>query len=421
VARPGVVNYQVGSALHENVFATNFGNLYLKYYDGTAWHSSLNLGNPGALLFGSPAAINYVAPYENVFVEDGNHNLDYAWTANGTTWTWVKLGNPGTKLVSNPAVANYQVGSALHENVFAIDQNGNLDLESWNGSKWQSWANLGNPGASLFTGHDPAVVNYGTYENVFVTDVQGNLDYAWSPDGKTWNWSKLGNPGVKVFGDPAAINYQGPYENVFVEQENASADLAYDYWNGTKWTWVKLGNPGVPLLGAPTAINYPVGGVLHENVFVNDQNHNLDLAYWDGASWHWSGMGNNGVPLFGDPAAINYAVGGVLHENVFVIDHNYNLDIRYWDGAAWHWGGFGTVGSSPVSSISSSGQGSAAPQSQTAVAGAETGAVLSLSKIQNTDDLFFAAQASQEELLQSLGLPGATELDLLAADLLSRI
>src|SRR5260370_41580410 len=107
------------------------------------------MGSPGSGLLGSPAAINYVVPYENVFVEDGNHNLDYAWTANGTTWTWVKLGNPGAKLVSNPAAANYQVGSVLHENEFAIDQNGNLDLESWDGSKWQTRVNLRNPRVSL--------------------------------------------------------------------------------------------------------------------------------------------------------------------------------------------------------------------------------------------------------------------------------
>jgi hypothetical protein len=424
VARSGVVNYQVGSALHENVFTTNYGNLYLKYFDGTSWHSASNLGNPGAVLFGSPTAINYAAPYENVFVEDGNYNLDYAWTPNGTSWTWVKLGNPGAKLASNPAVANYQVGKALYENVFAIDQNGNLDLKFWDGSKWQNWVNLGNPGVSLLTGHDPSVINYGNFEDVFVTDVQGNLNYAWSPDGKTWgNWTKLGNPGVKVFGDPAAINYQAPYANVFVEEQDANADLAYIYWNGAQWNWVKLGNPGVPLLGAPAAINYPVGSVLHENVFVGDQNRNLDAVYWDGTSWHWTTTGNAGVPLFGDPAVNNITVGGVLHEHVLVVDQNYDLDLFFYTGVKWYWESLGTVGTTPTASaaISSSANGPAVQESQTgalpAADGPQTGAPLAISQTQNTDDLFFAAQASKEEL----GLPGATELDRLAEVLLSRV
>ena len=166
---------------------------------------------------------------------------------------------------SNPAVATFQVGSALHTNVYAIDQLCNLNLKSWNGSAWQNWVSLGNPGIQLNQNDSPAVINYKNYENVFATDIRGNLDYAYTSD-------------------------------------------------GTHFTWVNLVNDGVPAYGEPTVINYSVGSVLHENVYLTDSNGNLATAYWDGSSWYWANLSNLGVPLVGTPAAINVTVGGVQHK-----------------------------------------------------------------------------------------------------------
>jgi hypothetical protein len=404
--RPGVINYQVGSALHENVFVTIGNNLHLKYYDGTLWHTPVNLGNPGVgLPNGAPAPIN-LGTNENVFVTDAANNLDYAWTSNGTTWNWANnLGNPGLAIESNPTVANYQVGTAVHENVFVVDAHGNLDLKAWDGSKWLTWVNLGSPGSQLSQFADPVVINYGTYENVFATDITGNVDYAWTANGTTWHWVNLGNPGVGVYSTPAAINFLWPYEDVFVRDGNGNLDNVY--WNGTSWNWSYLGNAGLPLQGDPAVINYQAGSVLHQNAFVQDVSNNMNLAYWDGAAWHWTNLGNPGGGIgLGDPSVINYQVGSIVHENVFMF--NGDLRLLYWNGGAWQWTDFGAVTpNTPVIQAS---------PTRTVLSGAaaEAGALRpSPSQASTARDLFFAAPASQQDLWEPLGLLNTGGADLL--------
>ena len=151
---PAVINYQVGAVTavtHENVFAVagdSVGNTYLSldYWNGAKWTWE-NLGNDGDSINPTctPAVINYQVgsvTHENVFVtgENGKLYLDY-W--NGAKWTWVNLGNPPASSpldLGTPAVINYQVGSVTHENVFVTGNDGNLYLDYWNGAKW-TWVN----------------------------------------------------------------------------------------------------------------------------------------------------------------------------------------------------------------------------------------------------------------------------------------
>jgi hypothetical protein len=262
---PAAINYQVGSVAHENVFVTGAdANLYLDYWNGAKW-TWVPLGNDGDELSvtSSPAVINYqvgTVTHENVFAVAGDFagntylSLDY-W--NGAKWTWQNLGNDGESISPDriPAVINYQVGSVTHENVFVTGENGKLYLDYWNGAKW-TWVNLGNPPASnaLDLG-TPAVINYQvgsvTHENVFLTGSDGNLylDY-WN--GARWTWENLGNRGQSLVSAPAVINYHKvgttvTRENVFAT--GSDGNLYLDYWNGAtllpKWTWEPMGNPGV--------------------------------------------------------------------------------------------------------------------------------------------------------------------------------
>jgi hypothetical protein len=257
LSHAAVINYQVGTVTHENVFITGSdGNLHLDYWDG-AWHW-VNLGNGGSGgVFETPAAINYQVggvTHENVFAtgNDGNLHLDY-W--DGSAWHWVNLGNDGgIPVYSTPAAINYQVGGVTHENVFVTGNDGNLHLDYWDGSAWH-WVNLGNGGSSLAS-HDPAAINYQvgtvTHENVFVA---GN-------DGK----------------------------------------LYLDYWDGSAWHWANLGNDGNGLFETPAVINYQVGSVTHENVFVPGSDGNLYLDFWNGSAWHWVNLGNGGSILHAEGA-----------------------------------------------------------------------------------------------------------------------
>jgi hypothetical protein len=112
---PAVINYQVGTVTHENVFVTGSdGNLHLDYWDGHAWHwAHPNLGNGGSPVFKTPAVINYPGnpTHENVFVpgSDGNLYLDY-W--NGNSWHWVGLGNGGSFLRAEGAFSPGQPDGA---------------------------------------------------------------------------------------------------------------------------------------------------------------------------------------------------------------------------------------------------------------------------------------------------------------------
>ena len=414
VLRPGVINYQVGSALHENVFVESGVDLFVRTWDGTQWRSPVNLGNGGlALNYGTPAAINY-GSFENDFVVDGSGtNLYYAFTANGTTWTWVNLGNPGLRIASDPTVVNFLVGSVLHENVFVVDAHGNLELKAYNGSTWQNWVNLGRPFSQLNQSADPAVINYGSYENVFATDILGNVNYAWTNNGTTWHWVNLGNPGVGVFSTPATINYQGPYEDVFVRDSNGNLDNVY--WNGAAWHWSFLGNAGLPLRGDPAVINYPVGSGLNQTVFVQDISNNMDFAFWNG-SWHWQNLGNpsGGVGL-GDPSVINIQVGSTLHQNVFMDIGD--LRLLYWDGFSWHWGDFHSPAiPSPAPPSSSPAQpqtiqvSQARPTLSVAAAGASV-PQLGISEAAKAHDLLFTTLAGKQDFLEPLGLLSAAAID----------
>jgi hypothetical protein len=347
VLRPAVINYSAGGVLYENVFIEKNEGLFLKIGNGSQFGTVANLASPAgtSLPYGSPAAINY-GKFENVFVTDSSGNVDYVSTSNEFGWTWGKLGNPGTPLVtngySNPAVANYQVGSALHENVFAIDRNGKLDLRVFNGAVWQSWVSLGNPGIQLTQNASPVVINYGSYENVFATDILGNLHYAYTPDGTHWTWVYLGNDGAPAYGEPAVNNYQVGsvlHETAFVTDSNGRLGMVD--WNGSSWHWgPSLGISSLSLVGTPAVINYGS----FENVFVRDSSGNLELTNFNGFAWHtfWN-MGHTGSGVFTDPAVINVQLGSALHENVFYYDGG-DLNLLAWNGSSWQpWQNLGLI------------------------------------------------------------------------------
>jgi hypothetical protein len=373
-----VVLYQVGSAIHEHVFAIGHdGNLYLDDLNGAkgTWQP---LGNGGQKLNSAfvPAAINYQVgsvTHEHVFAigTDGNLYLD-DW--NGVKWTpWQNLGNAGggvgAFIVQGPAVINYQVGTVTHENVFVTGFDGNLYLDSWNGAQW-TWKPLGNDDGQVIVLSDPAVINYQvgavTQENVFVTgtDRNGHLNvYLDEWNGDKSAWKNLGHPiaGISAMTGPAVINYQVgtvTHENVFVAAGDLKSDILYlDDWNGATSTWKPLGNDGANILNTPAVINYQVvGSVTHENVFVTgidgNGDANLYLDDGNGATWTWKNLHNGGQSITSAPAVINYRdrVGAVTHENVFVTGSDGNLYLDQRNGAGtfslptWNWKNLGNDG-----------------------------------------------------------------------------
>jgi hypothetical protein len=360
------INYPVGSTMHQNVFVTdqNDHTLRVDSWNGTTWKWS-DLSSPSVGVASAPAVINYQyqAPggtlHENVFLigRDGNLYVD-SW--NGTKWNWADLHTPAGGVLlteSSPAVINYQQnGGTLHENVFAIGTDGNLYVDSWNGSKWK-WSDFGDPPSGVRIAGALAVTNYqaaggALVENVFATGTDGNL-YVDSWNGTKWAWVAEGNPGVGIGSSPSVMNYQASggnlQENVFLV--GLDGTLYNDHWNGSSWRWVTLGVPGLGVtaneIATPAVGNYQeAGGTLDQCVFVTGSDGKLYNDDYNGGGWTWSPLGvpDQGVSVYAIPAAVvNYqATSGTLDQQVYVVGSDptpgqEDLYLDVCNGVGWKW------------------------------------------------------------------------------------
>jgi len=177
-----------------DVFArgTN-GALYTKHFSGGSWGAWTSLG--GQIPAGtSPAACSWGASREDVFVEGTNGAL-YQNTWNGTSWSgWASLGGV---LTSSPGATSPTSGVI---DVFVRGTNGALYTKHYSGS-WGAWTNLG---GQIPAGTSPAACSWGaSREDVFVEGTNGALYQ------NTWNgsgWSGWTNLGGVLTSSPAATS-----------------------------------------------------------------------------------------------------------------------------------------------------------------------------------------------------------------------
>src|SRR5437899_2479711 len=92
----------------------------------------------------------YRRPY--VFVLDGGGNLWINWY-DGTAWQVINRGTPGVPLTTPVGAITIQDGLTNPQRpyVFVWGRDNNLWLNWWNGSTWL-WDNRGNPGSFAFRG-----------------------------------------------------------------------------------------------------------------------------------------------------------------------------------------------------------------------------------------------------------------------------
>ena len=195
----------------------------------------------------------------------------------------------------------------------------------------------------------PGVVTYvrgGTQQiYAFEKGDNGNL-YVDSWNGSAWHWADQGTPaGTTLTGNPGVITYlQGSTQRIYAFDRGANDNLYVNYWDGSVWHWADQGTPsGVPLAGDPGVVTYVQGGTQRIYAFENGDNGNLYVDSWNGSAWHWADQGTPaGTTLTGNPGVITYVQGGAQRIYAFDRGANGHLYVNYWDGSVWHWADQGT-------------------------------------------------------------------------------
>jgi hypothetical protein len=202
------------------------GNLWHRYWDGTAWNPAgqfENLSNGGHFLIGTPSAVAWGVNKLTVFARDLSGALDY-WDCTGPTCQWhptlggwlatdpmaissspdhvdvVLLGNlghtfhqfytatsgvysgyedwgtanNGSVFVSQPTTASYD---ASHVDAFNVSADGNLWTKHNNGTSWGAWQLMGMPPSGLVYGSAAAV---DLSSGVWATFVRDSNAAAWN-------------------------------------------------------------------------------------------------------------------------------------------------------------------------------------------------------------------------------------------------
>ena len=133
------------------------GNLWQKYWTGSAWTAWQNLSAIlGGPIASSPSAVS-AAPNQLTIVARLANNHVGVWSWTGSQWVWQQLEG---EIAGDPAIASGQTGGV---NVFAQGLDGNL-WQTWtSGVGWNAWQQLSttpirsSPGATGWSGANAGV------------------------------------------------------------------------------------------------------------------------------------------------------------------------------------------------------------------------------------------------------------------------
>jgi hypothetical protein len=130
------------------------GQLYIRVWTRGGWRPWGAIGQPpqSALSISAPIAATDVGRFHyTVFAVGQDAQLYGRSLTNGTWGPWEAIGRPAEAALSTSAAILVNTANALHQDVFAIGQDGGIYGRSWNAGAWESWGAIGRPAWSALS------------------------------------------------------------------------------------------------------------------------------------------------------------------------------------------------------------------------------------------------------------------------------
>lgn len=363
---------QPGDTTSQGVFTEEQANSTYQALDAgpqlrTVQTFAVNLATP-AYKPGGPFAVSqqFGLNQTDLFAIDRAGQLVVFWADNGGHWSSsIPLGPFCMAQPGNFVAASQQIGANNQTDVFVIDQGGRLQVfwvegsGGWNGPVQISGEKIAHAGAPLAVSQQFGANNQ---TDVFLFDKNGQLNVFWVQSAGSWNGPVLVGPqGVapKYAHVVACQQFGGNQTDVFVIDDNGQINV---YWVDGSGNWngpEKLGGSGLAPKGGYLAAGQQIGATNQTDVFLIDNDGQLNVFWVQGLAGGWNGpvkVGPKGVAVAGAPLAVSQQFG-VNQTDVFVFDKSGTLNV-YWVDGAGKWNGpekIGTAGIAPTSSQKSSG------------------------------------------------------------------
>lgn len=230
-----------------DMFVPTDSLIYRQTWDGLSWSSWVSMGGPnpscciGSVVGSRAAAASWGSDRVDLFSLGLDHGLwQNTWTSETGYSGWLtNLGYPtSAEFIGDPAAFSR---AANYIDVFMRGNNGDIYTETWNGSAWSGWTDIGScpPGNAS----SPSVASWSsTNLQVYERGRDGNIyQIVWN--GTSWgSWTSIGAPSVGAVSDPSAYSRVSNWVDVFTR--GADGKIYSTYWNGTSWSaWSSFGEP----------------------------------------------------------------------------------------------------------------------------------------------------------------------------------
>ncbi|MBR7839301.1 hypothetical protein KDL01_38930 [Actinospica durhamensis] len=316
---------------------------------GRPWEGPAVISPNGRFPEGAEAAVSpqYGSPNQtDVFAVDDNGQLQVFWVNGSGPWNGPTAIGPAWRFPPGaPVAASVQHGVDNQTDVFAVDDDGQLQVfwvggsGSWSGPVGIGQVGMFPPGASV-----AASAHYGVdnQTDVFAVDDSGQLQVFWVNGTGAWNGPV--SIGRAVFPPGASVATSAHYgidnrTDVFAVDNHGQLRV---FWVIGTSPWSGPANIGEAMFppGASVAASAQYGIDNQTDVFAVDNNGQL-RAFWANGTGPWSGpvnIGPAGMFPRGASLATSAHYGAEDQTDVFAADNNGQLHM-FWVKGAGPWSG----------------------------------------------------------------------------------
>ena len=329
----------------------NNGGIYTTGQTGggvwEAWHA---VGDPGAgenvPTNSVVSAISRRANRLDIFVVGHNGGIYTSGQKDGGLWdVWHAIGDPGAG-ENVPTRSYVWPVSRIQDRIdlFVVGHNGGIyTTGQTNGSSWEAWHPVGNPGAGENVPTNSvasAVARNPNRLDIFVVGHNGGIYTSGQSYGGSWEgWHPIGDPGAGatvpqrsvVFPISRSINRL----DIFVVGHNGGIYTTGQTGGGPWEAWHPIGDPGA---GETVPIGSVVWAVSHTpdriDIFVIGYNGGIYTSgQSDGGAWeYWHPIGD---PAAGENVPQRSVISAIAPKpdrmDVFVVGHNGGIYSNWWD------------------------------------------------------------------------------------------